>query len=994
MPNTPAKAEARNTPANGNGEIKQNNEEMYGRVKQLCVLCAIKVQVHRPVNYAPPFLEIIGGEWSTVLFLFPCCTSGCCFDSLLLLSLLLLFSHNLLLHYLFIFLAFTHVICLTQQSVCLSVPELMRCTRRPSKKKPRESLPEPASSEQLSAPLVLSCDQQDGVSLCTVSVEESSRVEDMEVPPQPSGPQSRYNRMTRADPNGVVEGVSPREGAKQWRLQLRQRGERADVGPGVHSGPSNDFDGSQSVRSLTSETPRERDRRPVTSVKSTMETQEEQLEMYRVLQERQFTTLHEELQHLRVSYVGLHKTLSRKNEEVLQLQNDINKKKREIERLNALVQSLRRRSPEAEGAREEDRAMTARGDGAGRIIPSLALFAASRKSGLANNTNGGGGPPAKMLLELRQNIASRDTVIDRLRIEMGALQNSNTEKDVKIKRLEEELEKARSECAKLLNDIAVAKAPTSSVQNGAPSTANDFPIPTDISAGCGASSSKVRDEIEVIRHQLEDYRKNFSADDNTTEHIGRKLQQLEQVVPPTYASGADASPQPHQWPLHGGMRDELDHLRRCLEREKDASADMERQWRRRREADMRMAEAELSSARAETEVFRRELVRLQQQLAISNFADAQLQTARNENDALQQRVHELREENMAQASREVELRNSIRSLRESCERHEDELLALQRRLKVTKESESRLREEVSELEERLARVEEAAEHAGSPPPDELNSYMSLLSLNTELQNRVKALEDEIQQTKKTVSATSTEGVEPEDSAGGCPIAAIEAAAARSDDTKLDDECCELFDVEEKRDVVAAVPPDSVEELQDRVCSIMSRLSDCEEELRRSREQLSAAESEVAILRQQKDACVEKARETVQRKVSSLRAAREEALHYQEQLKKQSMVILDLQQQCKRKQELLESVGKGGLSGLKGMQRAPCPSCNGANSDCVDVVARLEEQLIEEALREESMRVDAELEALRTELASTQMERDQWKMVATLSSRAVGRGAVE
>ncbi|CBH17531.1 hypothetical protein, conserved [Trypanosoma brucei gambiense DAL972] len=757
----------------------------------------------------------------------------------------------------------------------------------------------------------------------------------------------------------------------------------------------------------------------VTPRKKPLESQEEQLETYRSLQDRQFVSVHEELQHLRVMYTNLQKVVSRKNEEIEKLHQEVVTKTKEIERLNGLVDKLSKRRGNSTGsALDEGRAASARGSRPS-FSPSLALYAkGASEDKLSNKVNGAGGAPAKMLLELRQNVASRDTIIDNLRMELHSAQHEKKESESKANKLGTELEDAKAQVTKLRSDLTTRDAVIEDMQRRLVS----LPETTVGSSSQGlyrtpnSSNNSGPPTKQPMLHELGG---NCLASNGALEHMRHDSQQLGGAGTLPYKSALCPGTQ-HQ-DLESAFRLELEHLRRCLEREKDTNSELEKHWRRRQEVEKRMAEVELNTARAEAEAFRRELTRLQQQQAMSNFAENQLQTARSENDVLQQRVQELREENAAQASREMELRNNVRLLRETCERHEEEVETLHRRMKVMKDNEIRLQEDIDILEEKLSRAERmrAAEQNGNNSLScDIGSYVSLMSLNEKLQRRTEELEEQIRKMEECHAATPHDDFKKEcgqehvfttpdveaGAIGGISPASLDSqggviefltppvstgggdAAACSTHEAGDSMICNGQAVGGSRKSVNNLPLE-VKETTD-VSTVVQQLQD---ELQGVRDRLRVTESELAMLREKQALSEERVRETVKRKVTSLRAAREEATRCWEMLRQQEVLVKRLQKQCEYQREIIESRDPPLLGPMRLSTQASAPTVC-APTTCIETKdgntaneTSREDKLIEEALRWESMRLDEEMKLLRQKLRRTVEERDHWKYLATGNS---------
>ncbi|KEG08027.1 hypothetical protein DQ04_08191020 [Trypanosoma grayi] len=768
-----------------------------------------------------------------------------------------------------------------------------------------------------------------------------------------------------------------------------------------------------------------------------------------------------------MTYVHTQRTLRLRGEEVTRLQKELDDKSKEIERLKALLELVRKKRPlVAGGARaEEAEENGAAGAGATRVTPSLALFAATADDGV------GRGQPARMLLELRQNIASRDTVIDGLRMELGALRKAEKDMDEALHAKTTELEEARALCASLTADLSAKDARIEELQKRCVATT---PVGrTGDTRNSSISHGIENPDVVLLRQKLEEYKQRCRVAEAAVSATRAQLQSLEIGAFSSRPTAID----PPQQQQEAGLRAELEHLQRCLQREKDTSAELERHWRQRLDSDRRMTESDVDTARSEAEACRREVARMQRQLTTASFAEAQLQAARNENDTLQQRVVELREENSAQAARERELRNELRATKEVNDRREDEVVSLQRRLKIAKDSEGGLREEVEMLEGKLERAEErfrAVERESTMPqrvdgvepsavPRELSSYAALMALNTQLQERLQSLEAELR-TAKTAPASE----EANSKVGSAAVAATgggdavgeriarigaevaelreglqrtgaslqqlqaEFAASSVSNEQLQAElqsvrgaygalsqrwgevARELAGITDggssgdasesgakevqrppsarrkpradtRRGRVQELPQqqegptaepskaavtvqhndeERCAELQVEVQRLRGLLCKRDEELQRARTSLAAAKAEADVARKQEAVYEELVRGVGERKVSSLRAARIEAAHWRQQ-------VAELQRLC---EEQKHTIANSRTPQKLAVQDAPqSASCSGTVWD--------DEYIIEEALRQEAARLDAELGALRSELQTTRVELDHWKTLA-------------
>nr|CCC95189.1 conserved hypothetical protein [Trypanosoma congolense IL3000] len=702
--------------------------------------------------------------------------------------------------------------------------------------------------------------------------------------------------------------------------------------------------------------------------KQPIESQEQQLGTYLSLRDRQFATLHEELQHLRSMHTNLQGIIARKNQEIEELQCVVSKKKKEIEHLKAQLASATKQHPAASLPVLDDRGASARGI-RDTIRPSLSLYARSSSAEkLSDKVTNEGGPAAKMLLELRQNVASRDTIIDNLRMELHALQHEKKETATRTSKMTAELEEARAMCEKFRSEVAAKDSLVSDLQRrllSLPATTKALNMAAPHTSVTRSSAFEEAEDKISFRRPNERF---YSLGDGI-ENVEGILRQAEASV----FSPVKSAPFPgkHHEDSYGHVRLELDHLRRCLEREKEANSELERQWRRRREVDMRMAEVELNAARAEADAFRRELTKLQQQATVCNFAEAQLQTARTENDTLHQRVQELRDENNAQASREMELRNTVRLLRESCERHEEEVDLLRRRVNMMKDNEGRMREEIGVLEERLSsseRMRLAGHNGDASASCDINSYLSLMSLNAELQQRTKDLEDEIHRIR-----VSSEEAPPNDERGaddgGSSTQGVIELKRKWNSSQINEETEELD---------AGSPPELTKsDTQNAGPGItqLLKIGGLQSELLQLRKELDLTRSELTTLRLQQAKDSEHVRRVVQRKVTSLRAARSEIERLSIHIKQQEALIVELRRKCEDHQR------------LTGVQHSPCSAttASAARDRSHKCAALLDEKIVEEALRSESKKLDEEMNSLRQQLVKTLEERDHWKSLAAAVS---------
>ncbi|KAF5223490.1 hypothetical protein ECC02_003509 [Trypanosoma cruzi] len=773
-----------------------------------------------------------------------------------------------------------------------------------------------------------------------------------------------------------------------------------------------------------------------------LERPEQQLELYHSLQKRKFVTLHEELHHLRMSHVHAQKTLRLRGEEVKRLRRELEEKTREIERLKSLIAVLRKAHHQANGSVAETDAVESAGPAT--VSPSLALFAATAADGVG----GGRGAEARLLLQLRQNIASRDTIISDLRMELSALRQAKKEADEKVNKLTAEVAEMHARCEKLSAELGVkdktieelekrcAGAQMSEVNGGIGKSGNDN--------SDGTSSSDVLE----LRQKLEEYRLHHRAADDVIEGIQQQLQRIEAMglcVPHCNSTGKLPSQQEE------GLRGELMHLRQCLDREEETRAESERLWRRSHEADLRMLETELCSTKAEAEAYKREVARMQKQIATAGFMEAQLQAARNENDALQQRVCELREENIAQSSREKELLHELRSTKEAQDRREEEVSSLQRRLRNSKENEDRLRKEVEMLEGRLRAVERGLSDA--PPPYELISYAALMKLNADLQERLKTLETEPQKAKKTPPLVNTtddvtlleaggdiamepvaratveeEGPNARMEQGGACLHGVPEQSAtsiapseplqvklkdvhdayRTPSHRLDEVSLELVSPEQcgavsaestKRvnkeagkahcksairsrlqdvqwhAIMTANGSDATDKLRAEVSRLRKCLKTCEEELEQTRMELEATKLELDNARRQQVAYNGPTQGVGERKVSSLRAARMELEHWRQLAVEHESALVELKKRYEGLKIAIASLQES-------TQVSPNTSAPVSAFVLPDWVACNDEHIIEEALRDETARIDEDMNKLRRELHTMRKDRDHWMAVAT------------
>ncbi|RNF07572.1 hypothetical protein TraAM80_03255 [Trypanosoma rangeli] len=493
----------------------------------------------------------------------------------------------------------------------------------------------------------------------------------------------------------------------------------------------------------------------VSPLKPALETPEQQLEIYRSLQQRKFATLHEELHYLRMSYVHAQKTLRLRGEEVTRLHREVEDKSKDIERLKALLALMRKKRPQANEAGVEEEGSGC--SGTAHLAPSLVLFAATA----ADDNNGERSATANLLMELRQNIAARDTVINNLRMELNSLRQAKRAADKQVHAVSEEVAAAHARCERLAADVSLKDRAIEDFQkrcaftqtasrNGSTTAVNN----NDNSGGTGVP------EAVAVGQRIGKRRLQHRVVDNVIRDIQQQLHRIEVTGLYLPRTTSTEMRQEEEEEEEEGLRDESMRLRQRLDRGDEARDESEQLCRRRLGADLCTAEAELSKARAAVEAYKREVTRMQKQVVTAGFMEAQLQAARNENDALQQRVCELREENLAQFSREQELLSELRSTKEAHDRCEDEVSLLQRRMRASKENEDGLREEVGVLEGKLRAVERRdSTHAhrsdgteavltDAPPPHELSSYATLMVSNARLQERLTSLEAELQQARE------------------------------------------------------------------------------------------------------------------------------------------------------------------------------------------------------------------------------------------------------
>ncbi|RNF20840.1 uncharacterized protein Tco025E_03731 [Trypanosoma conorhini] len=698
------------------------------------------------------------------------------------------------------------------------------------------------------------------------------------------------------------------------------------------------------------------------------------------------------------------------------------------------------------------------------------------------SAEGGGGErgaTAKLLLELRRNIASRDTIISNLRLELSSLRQAKQQAQEQIDAVSAEVAAIHARCETLSADVCLKERTIEDLQKRCGAAQSTAVKGSTTSGSIDNGSGSGAPEVVEPGQRPKEGRLQQRAADTAIGSLQQRLHPIE--VRGLYLSRATGTEtqQQTQWGKEEegeeeereGLRGELLRLRQCLDREEEARGESGRLWRRRLEADLRTAESELSTARAEVEACKREVARMQRQVTAAGFMEAQLQAARNENDALQQRVCELREENLAQSARERELLDELRATKEAYDRREDEVSSLQRRLRASREKEGGLREEVETLEGRLRAVGPAASYthhrndgsgavpANAPPPHELSSYAALMELNARLQQRLALLEAELQQARKAApaahaaavaAATSDEGVglvkervtqldkcvselqqrlaqtgaflqqqqqqqaqfatsqlscermrtelnAVRDAYGAlsdCWGALIEelagvgssGAATAGEDTHAGRQAAplegprpsairsRLQDVQRHALLTAEDAPATIAALRAEV----SRLSEClrqrEEELGQTRRELVAAKLELDNVRRRAATCEGIGRGVGERKVSSLRAARMELEHWRQQAMERALACETLNKQCEEQQQLITSLHAS-------LRLNPTTPSLTSGLGLIVGADGNDDRIIEEALREETARLDEEMNALRREVRTMRRERDHWKAVA-------------
>lgn len=801
---------------------------------------------------------------------------------------------------------------------------------------------------------------------------------------------------------------------------------------------------------------------------------EENFEVQRSVHGRKFVSLHEELNHLRTGYLHAKRTLCLRSEEVERLRAEVMEKSNLVEHMKALLAMMQKKllgTNDCSAANDN----IVGSDDTGLNLPP-AFFAVAKGDGVRCNH----GATANLLMDLRQNIAMRDTVINDLRAEITSLRNAKSAVDDRVQTLEAELAESRARCDSLIADADIRSSTIENMPRYCFTTqigySNSPNRGVGRGSGDGGGNGGADVDVRTTPFQLVEHRERYHTVDNAMSDVGRHMERTAaaQVCSPCVARG-EISLLPQE-----GLRVELMHTRQTLEREREATAELERQWRRRREADLAMMEAELNTAKTEVEAYKQEMTRIQRRLTTASFAEVQLQAAHNENDVLQQRVVELREANTAQTSRERELRSELNITKEACNRHESEVASLQSRLKASRASECGLREEVEILGEKLARAEERLRtmKSGSTvsslkdgmtlspnasPPHDLSSYAALMKLNANLQDQLSALETELQRAKGTSPPRVPPLLEKRGTTwmgNADEVASNDATWARrfaqfSTETvalKLDIEAIQTFlhklqkrfasskglssglraelegvcntcdvlfrrwekvaqDVTQMGESEApAVEADKMtlekkqrsSAIRDRLQSVQrhalltaeapdfltaletqtNRLKEREEELKRTRLQLTAAMEEIDALRQkQKQPRSAGEEESVcgvgERKGSSQFATRTVLTQLREQLALRDATVEELKTKTVEQQRVIES-----LRNATSPVSTASPISNRGRWD--------DEKIIEEALRQEAIRMDEEMDEMRCKVHAMQKERDYWRAMAMGAPRAASR----
>lgn len=480
------------------------------------------------------------------------------------------------------------------------------------------------------------------------------------------------------------------------------------------------------------------------------------MEAYRDLHQREFHSKSEELHFLRIDFVASRKTLVVLKEENVRLAAELLRKTEEVSRLQTRIEDLQRdpqridrtlpRSHSTVGTPLEAHPSFKGLSGAGEssiTTPAapppegLALYAATasmlarpRSTAVTprspqRSVVGGGSHRAssfgstgseRLIVDLRSNLARRDTALNEAQMELFAAQHARDELEKQLReaqtslsditshrnRLQEGLSTAEQQRLALEVDLRRAKEMTDHqaaqiaelksklttadvLYRGAPPpvasasflyAAEGQPLPA--SSGLGTVHSSVAD---TLREQVDQYRLKWQAAEDQVEHLNHRISQLQRqlLLGAPGVTAAAAAPQSSSTDVGG----EVEAIRRKCGEEVQLQAEEVQRLQRR------------LAREQETAVFREDQLRLQRQ------EDARLHTA--EVQTLQE---QLRGANKLLAQEQEDRAHLVREVR---------------RLKESSTTAEVLQGQVQHLRQRLAEiVAEAAQNRGSEKQTNLN----------------------------------------------------------------------------------------------------------------------------------------------------------------------------------------------------------------------------------------------------------------------------------
>ncbi|AIN98745.1 actin-interacting protein-like protein [Leishmania panamensis] len=562
------------------------------------------------------------------------------------------------------------------------------------------------------------------------------------------------------------------------------------------------------------------------------------IDIYRKLHQRKFKSLHEELDFLRKDFVASRKTLALLHKDNIRLEQELMSRVVDIDELRRKLEDAQREAEQqtpsqrergcgsgsekgdlvdcrrcgasslwadaddmgevrmntasegGKGGRQQQQPRDAEKEVSATKAPSresalrtsLPLYAASRqrKSGTAaisgasardlNDAN-----PQQLICDLRANLARRDTALNEVQMELGALQHIRQRLEAEGHRLQDELSEVKKQRDALqaqltaqeeLHTATVAQAKGFEVQVQQLTKEKEdvqrrlttaellYEYTGSMSDGktsgaaSGIGGGYAHAQEEALREQLQLYRSKWQAAEDQMEHLHERISQLQRQLAISRADdGVTAGPlkpaaselcdavqavvqeakctadmaalrrQHHeQLQLH---IEEAQRLQRRLERAQENASFHEDQLRQQRQDDARQHHSEVQALQAQLRTAQGELVKAQEdrehlarQLRRSTEQQTTVEVLRSQVEQLKQRLGEVGADLAHVRGREKQL--TLQAQRERLERAkaEHDAEAAQELLEREKTEAQYLREELIITREQLG-MHEATEVSGT-----------------------------------------------------------------------------------------------------------------------------------------------------------------------------------------------------------------------------------------------------------------------------------------